>query len=560
MSVQTGEVAPEAPASSRITDKARFRWERLLKDPNPIWMRELRQSARLTRTPFILMSVTVLATLVIAGIGGSVSVTAESDAVGQALYHAFFSIGFFVVAWAGPALAANAVASEREGRTWEAVVLTGIEPKVIARGKFLGAFTEIASYIFMLAPVGALCFLFGGVDSLEVLIGFVYLFVLALLSVAFGLAVSSKMTSSRGAILVTLLLSVPISGAVFGAFGPGLAFAVNELWPRVPKGVPVWLPIAYVRGELGIEYFLILFVVPLVSIALPAWFLYEATVSNLTEPTDDRSSGMKRWFIATVAILTLSAGLATIPFRSESEVYATVVASSAVLLLFFLFCTAVFMGEPLGVSRRIRFRWDADKVGTWRRRLGPGMEITFRLLIVGGLLSIGLVVLTAYLRVRALPSNLFGPLSLHGALRFTSYLAGFFLFSAGLAAWLRARSSNLFAARLIFAVILGALTIVPWIVAAVVGIAAGLNDDSLVIASLSPFFAAVLLESTPRANFELVGLGVGLAYAVIGVMLFLSGAKKAREVVAKWEAHLKRADEVLAAEDALAAEASSEPS
>ena len=32
-------------------------------------------------------------------------------------------------------VAANSIASEREGRTWEAVILTGLAPGLIARGK-----------------------------------------------------------------------------------------------------------------------------------------------------------------------------------------------------------------------------------------------------------------------------------------------------------------------------------------------------------------------------------------------------------------------------------------
>ena len=85
----------------------------------------------------------------------------------------------------GPAVAANSIASEREGRTWEAVLLTGLSPTVIARGKFLAAFTAIAMYIVMLAPVGALPFLFGGVTATEVVLAFAGLFLIALLSVAF---------------------------------------------------------------------------------------------------------------------------------------------------------------------------------------------------------------------------------------------------------------------------------------------------------------------------------------------------------------------------------------
>ncbi len=47
---------------------------------------------------------------------------------------------------------------------------------MIARGKFLAAYTNIAMYIVMLAPAGALPFLFGGVTATEVLAAFALFF------------------------------------------------------------------------------------------------------------------------------------------------------------------------------------------------------------------------------------------------------------------------------------------------------------------------------------------------------------------------------------------------
>jgi len=95
----------------------------------------------------------------------------------------------------------------------------------------------------MLAPVGALPFLFGGVTPLEVLVAFVFLFLIALLSVAFGLAISSKMGSLRGALLVTLLVAVPLCAFSYVIFGPAMSAAAHELWDTIPEGPPVWLEI-----------------------------------------------------------------------------------------------------------------------------------------------------------------------------------------------------------------------------------------------------------------------------------------------------------------------------
>lgn len=556
MSLQTGEEVPEAPASTRFVDKARFRWTKILKDPNPIWMRELRQSVRLTRTPWILMSVTIIATLLIASIGGSVSSTAASpDVVGQALYHSFFSLAYFVVACAGPALAANAIASEREGRTWEAVILTGLPSQMIARGKFLGAFTDIASYIVMLAPVGALSFLFGGVDSIEVILGFVYLFIIGLLSVAFGLAVSSKFTSSRSAILITLLLSLPLSGMIFGFFGFGFGALAHGLWERIPEGAPIWLPLAYVRGTFGVEYVMLLVVVPILGIGLPGWFLYESTIANLAEPNDDRSTGLKTWFLVAMVCLLVSA-LATlmIPTTWQGVCFVAVL-DIVIILSFVVFGILTFMGEPLGASRRVRFQWDLAKASRLRRALGPGLERTFVMLGLSLGAAVALLVGVMLARSYSFTLNSYRLAdrddSIPALLRFLGYLIAFTVFCLGLGVWLRAKMLNLFGARLLFVVTIGGLFIIPWIVTAIIGVALK-SDSALILGSPSPFFAFVLLSSTAKAEIVATGYIAIASYTGLGILLCLWAFKRSRSIVDNYDRHLARAAAMLDAEDAAA--------
>jgi len=50
--------------------------ERVLRDPNAIWMREMRQSARLGRTPWVLFALTLTLGLLMCSIGG---LSAASD-------------------------------------------------------------------------------------------------------------------------------------------------------------------------------------------------------------------------------------------------------------------------------------------------------------------------------------------------------------------------------------------------------------------------------------------------------------------------------------------------
>ncbi|HYO94666.1 MAG TPA: ABC transporter permease, partial [Polyangiaceae bacterium] len=125
MSVQLHTEAQSSPtASAGLFERIRWSLRAGLRDPNPVWIRELKQSARLGRTPIILAVVTCVMTLLIASIGGVLSVTAEPAQVGIGVFHTFFSLAFAVVTWVGPAVAATTIASERSGRTWEALLLT----------------------------------------------------------------------------------------------------------------------------------------------------------------------------------------------------------------------------------------------------------------------------------------------------------------------------------------------------------------------------------------------------------------------------------------------------
>ena len=127
---------PPPPSSRHGAARPSSAFERWRDQPNPVWIRELKQAARLQRTPIILAVVTGMMTLLICSVGGVASTTAEPAKVGVGIFHTFFSLAFAVVTWVGPAVAANTIAGERGGRTWEALQLTGLSAATIARGKY----------------------------------------------------------------------------------------------------------------------------------------------------------------------------------------------------------------------------------------------------------------------------------------------------------------------------------------------------------------------------------------------------------------------------------------
>ena len=553
MSAQTGSMPPSGPASSRLVDRARFRVDRLRNQPNPIWIRELRQAARLVRTPVILLVACVMMTLLIAAIGGLVSAEQSPATTGVVLFQVFFSLAYFVVTVLGPAVAANSIASEREGRTWEAVILTGLSPGTIARGKFLAAFTAIGMYVVMLAPVGALPFLFGGVTAMETIVAFAFLFLVALLSVAFGLAISSKMASLRAAIFVTLLLIFPITIIAFSTFGWGLSYAAHRAWSGVPENLPIWLPIAYERAPLDVSYIVFLLVLPVTAVVLPAWFLYEVTIANLTSMTDDRSTGLKRWFLVAASVLTIAAVVPMFAVTGADRTPAICFGISA-LLFFFSFCVFLFLGDPIGPSRRVTAAWDAVRADALRRFLGPGVMRSAYLVLGGGVGSLVVIAALGALGLRGLPGK-----EQLIALVFFAYSVGFYTFVVGLGALLRSRASSSMVSRVLLFTILFAIAAGPWIVAAIAGIVIdSSSNEAFIIAAPSPFYVLMMVDAIQRSRGDalvVAGMVAIFVWAGLGLIFLVLARSRCARIIREHEVMLAETERILDAEDAAEARA-----
>src|SRR6185295_4897342 len=127
---------------------------------------------------------------------------------GPVLFQVFFSLAFFIVLVIGPTMAAVGVASEKDGRTWEALVLAGMDGRTVARGKFWAPAIAIAAFLLMIAPASLLCLLLGGVTILELLVAFVLLAFIAIIGIAFGVAVGAWAGSTASATLTVLAVSL----------------------------------------------------------------------------------------------------------------------------------------------------------------------------------------------------------------------------------------------------------------------------------------------------------------------------------------------------------------
>lgn len=540
MSIQSGtpSVPPPAPGAT-LAARGYFWLQQLRRDPNPVWMRELRQSARLQRTPVILMAVTVAVALLICSVGGVASVTAEPARVGVGIFHTFFSLAFALVTWLGPAVASSTIAGEKNGRTWEALALTGLPAAQIARGKFLAAYTYIALYLVMLAPVGALPFLFGGVTATEVILAFFCCFVFAALAVAFGLALSSKFQSSAAAIIVTLIVALVTSFAVYLGLGVGLSVAAHERWPAVAQGPPVWLPTAWVRADLGLPYLAFLIVLPGLGVLVPAWLFYEVTVANLGSATDDRATRLRVWTI--VSSLALTFGSAIIAWATRELDWA--MAQTGLLAVFFTYAIFMVAGEPLGPSRRVRVAWDREGRSGLLRALGPGV-------VRGTTWVVGLVLVSFAACVGVGLLTLSRGVEHEVLIAFDGQLLAFLLFLCGISAFFRSGAEGATAPRVLLVVTILVLTIGPWIAMAIAGVVTHTGDDAMALAAPSPAYAFVLAGALQRGatnvgTLVLAGVACSAAYALSGVALLAVAAARTERRLGQERERLRQLEAML---------------
>jgi hypothetical protein len=326
--------------------------------------------------------------------------------------------------------------------------------------------------------------------------------------------------------------------------------AVHDQWPAVPQGYPVWLPTAWVRADFGLPYVAFLVVLPAVSVLLPAWLFYEVTIANLAGPSDDRSSRLRVWTIASAVALAGCCAIVSVTTR-ELE---WVLAQSSLLFVYFVFVIFMVAGEPLGPSRRVRIAWHRQRRGWALRALGPGV-VPATVWVLG-------LLLTAFAICIGVGLLSLAPGTERDVLvAFAGQLLAFLVFLAGLSAFFRTRAEGGTAPRILLLVTLLTATIGPWIAMAIAGVVTRGPGEALALAAPSPTYAFVLAEQLQRSStypFDLVlpAILCSAGYALFGVgLLALAGSRTHQRLeleqqrVTRLEAQL---DAELMAEEALA--------
>ncbi|MBX3272768.1 MAG: hypothetical protein KF729_21075 [Sandaracinaceae bacterium] len=471
---------------ARIVEAARG----AIEDPNPILLKELRATFRTALFARFLYVSTGLVSLLVLSTG---VIVASGDvppaSVGQGLLQLFLGTTLFVIALIAPGYAATAITSEREQQTWESLQLSGMSASRVVHGKFLAAYASFALVLVALAPVSGIGFLFGGVAPTQVVVGLLSMLVALAPAIAFGIALSARLPSTRLAIVLATFFYVPFafaSTSVMTAFG---SIAHSE-WHLTMEGPFFYIDAFTVRaGEW--DTWVLLLGGTAYAIGLPVWFLLASAVAGVRPAAENRSAPLKRWAIVMTFATALVAAVAlalTTSARSQAQMTLLGLTLLGLLLGFY---ALLFANEPPLPPRPYELALrEASVVRRAFALAGPGAAGTLRF-------SFALIVGTAallFVVMVGLRRLLHPSWSEHFAWDLASFalaagLAVVALFAASFGTWMRLVLRHGLAARIVTLAVVAAAAVAPFLVAILLDTRA--MDELSESAPLTVHFSAV---------------------------------------------------------------------
>jgi hypothetical protein len=280
-----------------------------LSDPNPILVKELRATFRtnlFVRFLYLATGVVALLALVV----GSLAAADDTPpaTVGQVLFQLYMGTSLLLIVLVAPGHASASITSEREQQTWESLELSGMSAARIVLGKMAASYASIALVLVASTPAIGVAFLFGGVSPWQVAVGFASLLVALAPATAFGVALSARLRSTRAAVVLATLLSVPIGIAAIVALTV-LGDVAHSGWGLRTEGPFFYTEALITRGD-ELDTWLLVLGVPLYAVGMPVWFLLASAIAALRPTAEDRARPMKVWAVVmTLTTLPVLVGL-----------------------------------------------------------------------------------------------------------------------------------------------------------------------------------------------------------------------------------------------------------
>jgi ABC-type transport system involved in multi-copper enzyme maturation permease subunit len=220
---------------------------------NPVALREMRARMRGPRAFILLglylglLALLLYAVYIRSGGGstytyGGYSGTANfgptrSFEIGQNLFITVFFFLTIFVALITPAITGGVVSRELEGRTYELLMITPVRSRSVVFGKLFAALSFVFFMIASALPMACIVFIFGGVDSQDILIGFAVVLMAAVTYGAMGLFFSALVKRTGPAVILTYaLVALMLVGS--WQISNNIAANLSSEQSRLPSGAP----------------------------------------------------------------------------------------------------------------------------------------------------------------------------------------------------------------------------------------------------------------------------------------------------------------------------------
>lgn len=194
--------------------------------------------------------------------------------VGETLLFSFLAVETLAIYLAAPVVAAAGIAKEKERKTLDDLLGTGLTPWDVVAGKFLASWLYVLGVAAAGAPALVAASLFGGVDFVTLIGGAVVIVYGSALLCAAAVRSAARAAGLREALtpLYFALGCLAVLGLVGGVI-PGVAFAS-------PASAMLWLGVA--RGAVGAPWVALAVGLVAVTYAVYCWLTLRLAARSLT--------------------------------------------------------------------------------------------------------------------------------------------------------------------------------------------------------------------------------------------------------------------------------------
>ncbi len=337
---------------------------------NPLVVKEVRQGLR-SRVFWASFGLMLLACLIISMVAYANVRDAGLTTHGQSFFFAFFFclgvVHFFII----PYSAYRSLAREREDETWVLLILTGLGPRRILRGKVASFLVQAGLYASAAGPFLLFSYYLNGIDLPTILL------ILAL-----------------GASWLVFLTLVAVCAATLADARMGRAFVHLFLLGVLAFALLYGLIAAFILGEQGHRFvtreeeFLVFACWFLWAMLTYGWLLFETAAARLSLSTENYSRGPR----LTLAVQTLLSGALLVALWLYKEPGIAAVAGVSLLGCLHLTLTGIFVATDVdGQARALRAGtrpWSLLRPGAVRGFRLVALLLLFWTALCSGLLSL----------------------------------------------------------------------------------------------------------------------------------------------------------------------------